>query len=736
MLKKILAFSLVFIVLFGFSASAASSYKSYVYDNNGVAFEAPDAFYFDEKIDLVNMKDEKGKTVDMYYPSDMCVDKNGLVYVSGKNQDEQGMLLILNSDFTFNKVIKSFENEVKVSETETKVIKKDFFGDVTSTFVDDNDGSIYICDMTGANADNTNYDVVEHIKEEGSGRLIKLDKNFNTQMVVAGVSSEILPDDFNFKPYKCVVDNYGRIFVLSQGCTMGILELDDAGDFVQTIGAPTVTYNPIELIWRAISSDAAREGMQDFVPTEYSGIEIDDEGFIFVTNSTFNKSSYSGIDCVSRLNAKGNDVLRRVEASKPYGDVNASWRGTLEGASRLVDVKTLDYGNYAILDSLRGKVFFYNIDGVNLFEFGTVEDDPDDDHVTFIEGNLDVPVAVEWLNNECIVLDSELRSINVYSMTEYASLIIEASRLHELDLYDEEIEIWKEVLKLNNNSVAAKQNIGKVYYRDGEWTTAMEYFREIKDQENYSKAYKYRRQELINEYFTPAVLTIVLIIVACWLFKKFKKKSDKEKKEYAYIKELKFANVMMFRPLNAPWLLTRENKGSVRAATTILLAVSLMSLFQARFTGFIFDPNAEDVNIIAEFAAICLPVLLFTVCNWAVTSLMNGEGSFKAIYMQTCYSLAPILFLYPVAIVLSNVMVQEEGDFYTVFVTLALVWVLGLIFLGNMRVHDYTLGMAVIEIVITVVVMLLVVFLAVLFFALIQQMSAFVGDIIEELATR
>ncbi len=736
MIKKILAFLLVFVVVFGFSASADSSYKSYVYDNNGVAFEAPDAFDFDEQIDLVNMKDEKGKAVNMYYPSDMCVDKNGMIYVSGTDYDEQGMLLILNPDFTFKKLIKNFENTVKVSETETKVIKKDVFGNLTSTFVDEKDGSIYVCDMTGATVDNTNYDVAKNVKEEGSGRLIKFDKNFNVQMIVAGVESEILPKGFNFRPYKTVVDDFGRIFVLSQGCTMGILEFDEAGDFIQTIGAPTVTYNPIELIWRAISSDSARENMQDFVPTEYSGIEIDDEGFIFVTNSTFNNSSYSGIDCVSRLNAKGNDVLRRIEGNNPYGDVEASWRATLEGPSRLVDIKTLDYGNYAVLDSLRGKVFFYNIDGVNLFEFGTVEDDPDDDHVTFIKGNLDVPVAVEWLNNECIVLDSELRCINVYAMTEYASLIIEASRLHEADLYDEEIAIWEEVLKLNNNSVAAKQNIGKVYYRDGEWKVAMEYFRDIKDQENYSKAYKYQRQQYINDYFTHAVVVIVILILAIWLFKKFRKKSDKEKKSNAYFDELKFANVMMFRPLNAPWLLTRENKGSVRAATTFLIAVSIMSLLQARFTGFIFDPNAENVNIIAEFAAICLPVLLFTVCNWAVTSLMNGEGSFKAIYMQTCYSLVPILYLYPVAILLSNVMVQEEGDFYTVFVTLALVWVLGLIFLGNMRIHDYTLGMAAIEILITVVVMLLVVFLAVLFFALIQQMGSFVTDIIDELATR
>ena len=737
MKKRILAFLLVFIVALGYSASAASSYKSYVYDNNGEAFEAPDAFYFDDQIDLLNLKDDNGKAVGMMYPKDMFVSEDGLVYISGDDENEQGMLLILNSDFTFNKKIVRFKHTVKLKNGKTKTIN-DRFGSVTSTFIDKNDGSIYICDMTGATVDNTDYNVAGNLYEEGSGRLIKLDKNFNEQYVVAGIKNEILPDDFNFMPKKVVVDNYGRIFILSQGCTMGILELDSNGEFVQTLGAPDVTYNAFELLWRAISSDAARENMEDFVPTEYSGIEIDDEGFIFVTNNTFDKTTYDEIQCVSRLNAKGSDVLKTVdEEALPYGDTDASWRATLEGASKLVDIKALDYGNYAVLDSLRGKVFFYNTEGVNLFEFGTVEDDPDDDHVTFIEGNLDVPVALEWLNEQCLVLDSELHCLNTYSMTAYAKKIIEASRLHDLDLYDDEIEVWKEVLKLNNNSVAAKQNIGKVYYRDGDYSTAMKYFREIKDQENYSKAFKYLRQQYINDYFTIAIIVIVALIAVWILLKKWRKKNKKERnKEGTYSAQLGFAKTLIFRPLNGAWVLTRENKGSVKAATTILLAVSFMSLLQARFTGFIFDADAEDANILAEFAKICLPVLLFTICNWAVTSLMSGEGSLKAIYMSTCYSLTPILFLYPVAILLSNVMVLEEGDFYSTFITIALIWVFLLIFLGNMRIHDYTLGMAVVELVITLVVMLLIVFLAVLFFALIQQMASFVGNVIEEISTR
>ena len=743
MKKKILVLVLAFIMLFQFGASAASSYKSYVYDNNGLSALAPDAFYFDDDIDLYNMLDNSGKKVGMKAPHDLFVygeGKNAKLYVSGDDEDGAGMVLILNADYSFNKVIRNFENTITVDKKgTTKTIKKDVFGSVTNTFVDVN-GDIYICDINGAHASeeytNVPFDVKQNIEEEAAGRVIKLNKNFETEYVIVGVTSEILPDGFDFQPRKIVVDAYGRIFVLSKSNTMGIMEFDLEGEFVQCIGAPAVTYNVFELFWRAISTDAQKDTMEDFVPTEYSGIDIDDEGFIFVTNKNFTQKDYSEVDCLSKLNAKGNDVLRRVEANNPYGDTDASWKTKAEGPSKLEDVLTLDNGVYAVLDSNRGKVFFYNVDGVNLFNFGTGEDNLDDEHVSFVEGNLSNPVALAWHSGQCLVVDESTHAINRYSTTNYAEMIFDAIALHEQDKYDEEMEIWNEVIKLNNNSVIAKRNIGMVYYREGDYKTAMKYFREIKDTENYSKAFKYQRQIYINDYFTTAIVVIFVAIVLLIIYKKWRKAHPKTKKPNKLLTDVAYCKQLMFRPLNGAWLLAREGKGSVAGATIILAAVAIMSVLQSRFTGFVFSPNAEDVNLLAQMAVIVLPVMLFAVCNWCVTSLMAGEGSFKAIYMHTCYSLAPILFLYPVAILISNVMVADEGDFYIVFLTLAFAWVFLLLILGNMRIHDYTVGMAVIELLVTVVVMLLVVFLAILFMALVQQMAAFVGQIVEELATR
>ena len=119
-----------------------------------------------------------------------------------------------------------------------------------------------------------------------------------------------------------------------------------------------------------------------------------------------------------------------------------------------------------------------------------------------------------------------------------------------------------------------------------------------------------------------------------------------------------------------------------------------------------------------------------------VTSLLDGEGNFKNIVMSTCYALTPMIILYPIAILLSNVMVLEEGDFYTVFVTIALIWIGILIVMGSMRTQDYSLGKTIWTLLLTILVMGIVVFLAVLFFALMQQLSGFIQDIISEVALR
>jgi hypothetical protein len=706
--KKISVLFVLLVMLFSMTASA-SSYRSYVYDNNGTAQEAPDAMVHEKTIYLQEYENEKGRKMQPLSDSaDLCMGDDNNLYIVDKGNNR---IVVMNAeDYSIVKEIKTFRNDGM----------KDSLYQPEGIFVA-KDLSLYICDT-------------------GNGRLVHLDKDGNLLNVIKdGVKSEVLPKKFQFSPSKVAVDSAGRIFVINNNFTMGLLEIDANGGFVQTLGAPAVTYNAVELIWRAISTEEQRKRMQDFVPTEFNSITIDDEDFVYVTNDVFDQTTVNDVEMISRLNAKGSDVLRKLPETNPYGDNIGVWTGQYKGPSRLTDVVTMDYGMYMVLDNNRNRVFFYNNDGANLFEFGAPPDTSDNVHTVYTDDSLITPVAIEWYNGKCFVLDvdnGDFARISVFKTTSYGELIMEATELHYQDKYDEEAVLWEQVLTLNANSAAAKQSLGKVAYRNGEWNTAMEYFKEINDPENYSKAYKYARRDLISNNFTWGIIAIVAFIVLIIVLKKLRKKYLPPVKEDSFLGKLSFSKRVIFRPLNSYWSLTRENKGSVAAATVLLLGAAFAKLIQARFTGFIFDSSAERANIFMEFATVVAPLLLFVVCNWCVTSLLNGEGNLKAIYISSCYALTPMIFLYPIATIISTVMLQEEGEFYVVFISIALFWVALLLFSSVMRVHDYTLGWTIIIIFITLIVMLLVVFLSVLFFALLQQMYGFITDIMNEIATR
>ena len=59
---------------------------------------------------------------------------------------------------------------------------------------------------------------------------------------------------------------------------------------------------------------------------------------------------------------------------------------------------------------------------------------------------------------------------------------------------------------MNANLEFAYAGIGKALLRQGEYSEAMKYFKQSKDQPEYSKAFLLYRKEVLREYF-PAIMT-------------------------------------------------------------------------------------------------------------------------------------------------------------------------------------------------------------------------------------
>ena len=204
-----------------------------------------------------------------------------------------------------------------------------------------------------------------------------------------------------------------------------------------------------------------------------------------------------------------------------------------------------------------------------------------------------------------------------------------------------------------------------------------------------------------------------------------------------YLKSLKFALYCTTHPIDGFWDLTHERRGTYAAANTILFITILSRILKLRYTSFIFiQVYWEDLNILTYIASILIPLGLFVIGNWALTTLFDGKGRLGQVYMATCYALTPYPLVQIPLMIFSNFITTEEAQFYAVISIVSLVWVAFIGILGMSQVHEYSFGKNIIFLVATVFAMLVMIFLLMLFFSMITQGVAYFVSIAKELLYR
>ena len=216
-------------------------------------------------------------------------------------------------------------------------------------------------------------------------------------------------------------------------------------------------------------------------------------------------------ETIKKLNAHGNDILRREGYFSPRGDIRYT---ASAGPSRLVDIDVADSEIYSVLDAKRGRIFTYNGDGHLMYVFGGLGNK---------RGEFNTPVAIERLGDDFLVLDKALGEITLFQVTEYGSTLNEAVRSYYRGDEERAVELFRKAVDMNANLEFAYSGIGKALLRQGKYAEAMQYFKLSMDQRNYSKAFQLRRKEVLREYL-PAVLSAAMAVTAgLLLLKKLRK---------------------------------------------------------------------------------------------------------------------------------------------------------------------------------------------------------------------
>jgi hypothetical protein len=129
-------------------------------------------------------------------------------------------------------------------------------------------------------------------------------------------------------------------------------------------------------------------------------------------------------------------------------------------------------------------------------------------------------------------------------------------------------------------------------------------------------------------------------------------------------------------------------------------------------------------------------MVLFVFSNYLISTLNNGEGWFKDVYISTAYALMPyVLFTIPI-VLLSNIMTTNEIFIYQALTFIRNGWSILLIVIMIKEIHGYSLSELIKNIILTVFTMVMISLILFLIYVLLNQMFDYVIGILREVLLR
>lgn len=689
-------------------------YRSYTFDYWRKAVEGPIAYLpkaviTAEEIGVENLRQ----------PKDIFVDKNNDIYIADTGNNR---ILHLDSEWNLKRIIDGFINQGE----------KDTFSRPNSLVI--------------------TADQYMYVADTGNARVVQLDQNGDLVRIYTSphVDNEgVFDANFNFRPLKIGVNEKGHLFILSEDFFEGIITIDADGIFRGLIGAPKVSVSLTEYIWFRLSTDEQRSRRSLFLPTEYSSLTIDDQGFLYATVTSEED------DSIKRLNPAGTDILRRAGAHEIIGDLNYTnmWQqSTYYGRSQFVDVTVLPLNCYSVLDRTRSRIYTYDNDGNLLYMFG---------YRGRTHGQIARGAAIDNIGLDLIVLDDERSQILIFEPTEYTKLIWTALEHYDKGEYAEAEAAWRKILEQNANYDLAYTGIGRSLLLREEFEEAMYYFKHGNNRNGYSLAFQEYRKMRLEENFglLMTVVILVILLITYWpkLTQRWSKVSERQAavssevrwfelsegktfkdRMLRYWYSLKYSLHVIVHPFDGFYELKYRNRGSLPAAFTILFLVAVTYTLTRQYTGFLFNTNdPSQLNILVELASVLLPFALWVGVNWAFTTLMEGKGTLRNIIIASAYALVPLILINLPLIVISNYLTLEEGTFYYLFMSIAVFWSGCLMFIGAvMTTHEYGFGRSIFTTILTLVGMIFVIFLGLALMNLLELVYRFINEVVSEIAFR
>lgn len=689
MKKKLLniaciALALTVLLLTPVSALSDTPYQGYIYDSYDKSNPAP-VGYEPEKV--VNQNVLGLQSIGRLY--DMDFDDDGNLYVL---DSDNSSIYILDVNMNLKSTLKLTKDGEQVSFAKAQGIFIHRTGE---------DKRIYIADTE-------------------NGRVLVSDSEGNVIHVFTRPKTALIPDSTEFRPTKVVVSDEDTVYILCQHVYAGILMLNSYGEFLGFCGSNKIEMTAsvlFDYMWKKLLSENMKTTQTRYVPVEYSGLDIDEEGYLLACSVSGTDKSES----IRRLNAKGNNIFPLTT----FGDLETAEVGENVVSTTFTDVTGIGGGVFAALDLALGRVFVYDTDGSFLLSFGTLGNQV---------GTFKTPVAIASYNDYVYVLDQATNSITMFTVNDYGKTVLKASRSYLKGLYNESIDLWESVLVQNGAFETAYVSIGRSLINLEDYKGAMEYFKRGQSRIDYSRAFQEYRTRLISEWFDVIAVVVIVLAVGLFIFFKFRKK---KKIGYDYeVPDGFFRRLLLSlaHPMRDMMAFVNNTKGSALIAPFVAALWFFEKVFTYQMRGFIFntnDPAKMDIRLL--FIGSVGLFVLFILSNWLICTMFSLSGKLTQIATVTSLAILPYIIANIFNSILSNFLTEEEGMFLTIISVLAIAWGVIIMFVGLSKIHEANIFLTFILVAATLLGIFVIVFLVLVFFSLWQQFIDFCTAVIKEI---
>ena len=683
MWKKICSMAACALLLTPMAMAADSAvhelpYDSYVFSADGTPLEPPAPFVPQQIVTGAGLRVGRFQGL-----SDIFCGSDGLLVLADAGNNR---LILTDTAWNAPVVLASFDNGGR----------QDAFNNPTGVYVRGND--LYVADA-------------------GNARILLFDRaTLTLRRELSRPSIPSLGEDYTYKPLKLTADAAGRVYVVAEGINQGLIELNETGAFSTFLGAPSVTPDFFELIWRKFATKEQLAQLEKYVPTEYDAVTIDSDGFLFAVSKNAENTP------IAKLNNQGNNVLLFPQK---LGDAEF-----YENKPYFTDLALDERGIVFLLDSKQGKIYAYTQEGDLLFAFGANATQ---------QGCFYSASAMELANGLLYVCDSNKNTVTILEPTAFGAAVVDATILEEQGRYEDAYAHWREVSRRCSHYAPAEVGIAQEEIRQGRYADAMSRLKAIREEDVYATAFEKGRNEWIRNHFLPllggAAALILLLLLVPRLVKKWA--PVQRLRAAPLVRKFRYATYSAFHPFDGYWDIKREGRGDMKSALLILGIFIVFYAVRAQFSGYsVTGTVSSEVNVLFECLMILLPLAFYVVANWCFTTLMDGEGSLKDIFIASCTALKPYLLFSIPLFLCSHLLTQNEAVFYQTADALCWIWVVALLFLGMMMTHDYSLSKALLAMLLTIVGICLIIFIGLLFINVVQDVVSFFRDIYTEVSFR